>query len=54
MLIQHSLENDGALQSKVDEAMTVYDEYVKTNKGEEETEAGEPEKKATETVEDSA
>lgn len=27
-----SIEDDSALRSKVDEALTVYDEYVKNNK----------------------
>lgn len=28
------IEDDSALRAKVDEALTVYDEYVKNNKGE--------------------
>jgi len=28
-----SIEDNSALQAKVDEALTVYDEYVKNNKG---------------------
>lgn len=32
MLILHSLDDDEALRAKVDEALSVYDEYMK-NKG---------------------
>jgi polyadenylate-binding protein len=39
-LIFHSIEDESALRAKVDEALTVYDEYVKTKGGEGE-EAGE-------------
>jgi polyadenylate-binding protein len=31
----HSIEDDSALRAKVDEALTVYDEYVKNSKGDE-------------------
>lgn len=42
MLTLPSIEDDSALRAKVDEALTVYDEYVKNNKGDGETgEAGE-------------
>jgi polyadenylate-binding protein len=40
LLTQLSIEDNSALQAKVDEALTVYDEYVKNNKGGE-GEAGE-------------
>lgn len=33
----YSIEDDSALRNKVDEALTVYDEYVKNNKGDEAT-----------------
>ena len=32
MLTSSSIEDESALRSKVDEALTVYDEYVKNNK----------------------
>ena len=32
LLTCSSIEDDSALRSKVDEALTVYDEYVKNNK----------------------
>ncbi|KAG9235868.1 putative Polyadenylate-binding protein, cytoplasmic and nuclear [Amylocarpus encephaloides] len=35
------IEDETALRNKVDEALTVYDEYVKNNKGDGETEVGE-------------
>lgn len=41
LLIIISIEDESALRAKVDEALTVYDEYVKNNKGEGEGEAGE-------------
>lgn len=31
----YSIEDDSALRAKVDEALTVYDEYVKNNQTEE-------------------
>ena len=36
----YSIEDDSALRAKVDEALTVYDEYVKNNKGDGEAESG--------------
>jgi polyadenylate-binding protein len=39
LLTQCSIEDNSALQAKVDEALTVYDEYVKNKGGE--GEAGE-------------
>jgi polyadenylate-binding protein len=44
----HSLEDDAALRSKVDEALAVYDEYLKTQGG---SEAGEGEQKQEKTEE---
>lgn len=47
LLTLFSIEDESALRNKVDEALTVYDEYVKNNKdgGEAESvEAKEPEK----------
>jgi polyadenylate-binding protein len=32
LLTSSSIEDESALRSKVDEALTVYDEYVKNNK----------------------
>ena len=31
----YSIEDESALRAKVDEALNVYDEYVKNNKGDE-------------------
>jgi hypothetical protein len=43
-LHDNSIGNDAALRSKVQEALTVYDEYVKTKPGDEEpTKNGAPE-----------
>lgn len=33
ILILYSVDDDAQLRAKVDEAMAVYDEYVKTNQG---------------------
>lgn len=44
----HSIEDDAALRAKVDEAMSVYDEYVKTNKGDDATEGAEATKETKE------
>ncbi|CZT04111.1 probable PAB1-mRNA polyadenylate-binding protein [Rhynchosporium agropyri] len=42
------IEDDAALRAKVDEALTVYDEYVKNNKGDgEAAESGEPKEEKT-------
>lgn len=49
LLTRCRIEDDGALRAKVDEAMTVYDEYVKAQAGPE-GEAG----KKDETAEDKA
>ena len=35
----YSIEDESALRAKVDEALTVYDEYVKTKGGDEEGES---------------
>lgn len=40
VLIECSVDDDNALRAKVDEAMTVYDEYVKNKGGEAEAPAG--------------
>ncbi len=40
MLIDFSVDDDNALRAKVDEAMTVYDEYVKNKGGDAEPPAG--------------
>jgi polyadenylate-binding protein len=32
-LTLHRIDNDGALRSKVEEALAVYDEYIKTQGG---------------------
>lgn len=46
LLTASSTEDENSLRAKVDEAMTVYDEYVKNNKGGEgEGEAGGEESK---------
>lgn len=45
LLTAFSTEDENSLRAKVDEAMTVYDEYVKNNKGGEEAEAGGEESK---------
>jgi len=37
------IDNQDALRLKVDEALTVYDDYVKTKDGETDAEAGKPE-----------
>merc|ERR1711939_618950 len=42
------IEDDAALRAKVDEALTVYDEYVKNNKGEETAESGDAKEEKTE------
>merc|ERR1711977_280219 len=42
------IEDDAALRAKVDEALTVYDEYVKNNKGEETAEPGDAKEEKTE------
>lgn len=59
MLIDVSVDDDNALRAKVDEAMTVYDEYVKNKGGDAEPPAGsggKPEEpaKGTETEEASS
>lgn len=33
LLTLHRIEDESALRAKVDEALNVYDEYVKNNKG---------------------
>jgi polyadenylate-binding protein len=43
----YSVDDDAQLRAKVEEAMAVYDEYVKTNQGEGE---GPKEQKAEETA----
>ena len=43
-----SIEDDAALRAKVDEAMSVYDEYVKTNKGDDAAEGAEATKETKE------
>jgi polyadenylate-binding protein len=45
-LIFSSIEDDTALRAKVDEALNVYDEYVKNKGGEGEGEGGEAVKEA--------
>ncbi|CAL3966423.1 hypothetical protein PZA11_003083 [Diplocarpon coronariae] len=42
------IEDDSALRAKVDEALTVYDEYVKNNKGEGEAESGDAKEEKSE------
>merc|ERR1712093_265100 len=42
------IEDDAALRAKVDEALTVYGEYVKNNKGEETAESGDAKEEKTE------
>lgn len=44
----HSIEDDAALRAKVDEAMSVYDEYVKTNKSDDAAEGAEATKETKE------
>ncbi len=45
----HSIEDESALRAKVDEALTVYDEYVKNNKGSEDsTESGDAKEEKSE------
>lgn len=41
----HSTSDESALRAKVDEAMSVYDEYVKNKEGETEKEAPKEESK---------
>lgn len=48
MLTFNSIEDDTALRAKVDEALNVYDEYVKNKGGEGEAEGGEAAKEAKE------
>jgi polyadenylate-binding protein len=47
-LTLNSIEDDTALRAKVDEALNVYDEYVKNKGGEGEAEGGEAAKEAKE------
>jgi len=44
VLTDSSVEDESALRAKVDEAMNVYDEYVKAKGGDEEGEAKDGEK----------
>jgi len=44
----NSIEDDTALRAKVDEALNVYDEYVKNKGGEAEAESGETAKETKE------
>jgi polyadenylate-binding protein len=48
ILTCNRIEDNSALQAKVDEALTVYDEYVKNNKGGEEGEGEAKDEKAEE------
>ena len=45
MLTYHNTSDESALRAKVDEAMSVYDEYVKNKDGEGEKEAPKEEAK---------
>jgi polyadenylate-binding protein len=47
-LTYNSIEDDTALRAKVDEALNVYDEYVKNKGGEAEAEGSEAAKEAKE------
>jgi polyadenylate-binding protein len=47
-LIWNSIEDESALRAKVDEALTVYDEYVKNKGGEGEGEGGDAAKETKE------
>ena len=51
LLTHYRIEDESALRAKVDEALTVYDEYVKTKGGDE---SGEAESKEGEKTEEKA
>lgn len=54
MLTLCSVEDDSALRAKVDEALTVYDEYVKTKGGDDANEGEATEAKEGEKAEEKA